>query len=174
VFYNFSSGPTSLPPHGRRDSKRVKVSRTCDYCKLYRVRCDADIPCSRCVANKTKCSLMPESEDSRRPGSRMVTSDASLSSRATTASLDKPSFTSLNRDIVRPTDASAGAVPISSKPEGMDSTVGFMFRISAYCSTISQLSSDTSHDSPPPYPSPDQPLLLNADKAPSTAAVLSK
>ncbi|KAI1407229.1 hypothetical protein F5Y13DRAFT_195576 [Hypoxylon sp. FL1857] len=54
----------------------------------------------------------------------------------------------------------------------MDSTVGFMSKISAFCSAISQLSSNSIDDLPPPYPSANGQLLRNMGNGLPT--VLSK
>jgi hypothetical protein len=46
----------------------------------------------------------------------------------------------------------------------MDSTVGFMSKINAFCSSISHLSSNFPDDSPPSYSSLARPLALNATR----------
>ncbi|KAI1082599.1 fungal-specific transcription factor domain-containing protein [Whalleya microplaca] len=150
MFYTFTSTPTS---GGQRNPKRLKVSRACNYCRKYRVRCDAESPCSRCVANNIECVVeppsRPDSESSRYPPNEP------LSTRTT---------------VVPSAASTIAASPVSSKPEEMDSTVGFMTKISTFCSAISQLSSDSLDDSPPPYSLSDR--LPEAGKG--SPIVLSK
>ncbi|KAI2610580.1 hypothetical protein GGR54DRAFT_651731 [Hypoxylon sp. NC1633] len=109
----------------QRNPKRHKVARACNYCRQHRVRCDAESPCSRCVANNIECVV---SSPNHRPPESPQTLQGDSSSTQETA---VPSTRS-------PTPPPPN--PTSSKTEGMDSTVGFMSKISAF------------YDSPPPYP----------------------
>ncbi|KAI1371037.1 fungal-specific transcription factor domain-containing protein [Hypoxylon crocopeplum] len=154
MFYTFASAPAPSGNSSQRNLKRPKVSRACNYCRQHRVRCDTESPCSRCVANNIECVM--SSPGSRPPESPQVPQSDSLSSQETAV----------------PSTRSASPSVVPSKPEGMDSTVGFMSKISAFCSAISQLSSDSVDDSPPPYPSPGGQLLLNASRG--LATVLSR
>lgn len=172
MFYSFSSSPKTNDPLSRRNPKRTKVSRACNYCKNHRVRCDVEIPCSRCVAAKIKCSLASSSSKSKPLRNPPLQRDGSPSFPEVVALPDDPDATSSGQETTIAGTEFPSPIPTSEKPEGMDSTVGFMSRIHAFCSTISQLSSDSPDDSPPPYPSPDQSMLVNTSKAP--CIVLSK
>ncbi|KAF2873553.1 fungal-specific transcription factor domain-containing protein [Massariosphaeria phaeospora] len=48
-----STGPTSNNP---RRPKRQQVARACVYCRTYRIKCDAGLPCRNCKAQGRKCS----------------------------------------------------------------------------------------------------------------------
>ncbi|OTB09801.1 hypothetical protein K445DRAFT_323631 [Daldinia sp. EC12] len=143
MFLTFVSTP-SRNRSSRRNSRRSKVARACNYCRTHRVRCDIELPCSRCLANNIECVSSP-------PG-QQPTGDTQISHTESIPIQEVPD----------PCPQPATSRPASSKPEGMDSMIGFMSRINAFCSTISQLSSDSTGESPPPpYPSPDGRLLLN-------------
>ncbi|KAL7622414.1 hypothetical protein AAE478_007919 [Parahypoxylon ruwenzoriense] len=154
MFYTFASTPTPGGTASQRNPKRPKVARACNYCRQHRVRCDTESPCSRCLANNIECIVSPP--NNRPPESPRISQSDSLSTQETAV----------------PSTRSSTPNPVSSKSDGMDSTVGFMSKISAFYSTISQLPSDPADDSPPPYPSPDRQLLLNVGKEPAT--LLSK
>ncbi|KAI1387800.1 uncharacterized protein F4822DRAFT_407602 [Hypoxylon trugodes] len=155
MFYTFASSSTPGDYSSQRKPKRSKVPRACNYCRRHRVRCDAESPCSRCVANKIECVVSPPSH---RP----------LESPQVSQSNSSPA----QEETIVPCAPVSSPIPPPSKPDNLDSTVGFMSKINAICSAISQLSSDTIDDSPPPYPSPDGQLLLNASRGSTT--VLSK
>ncbi|KAI0124766.1 fungal-specific transcription factor domain-containing protein [Xylariales sp. AK1849] len=172
MFYSFSSSPKTNDPLSRRNPKRTKVSRACNYCKDHRVRCDVEIPCSRCVAANVECSLASSSSILIPPGNLPLPQADALLIRGAVASPEEPDASSSGQETTIAGTEFPNPIPASDKPEGMDSTVGFMSRIHAFCSTISQLSSDSPDDSPPPYPSSDQSMLVNTSKAPYI--VLSK
>ncbi|KAI2469634.1 fungal-specific transcription factor domain-containing protein [Annulohypoxylon bovei var. microspora] len=152
MFYTFASSPGDRS--SRPGEKRSKVSRACNYCRQHRVRCDAASPCSRCLANNIECVAW--SSGYQPPESLRISQDDSLSSQNT----------------IIPSSQATSPSPAVSRSEGIDSTVGFMSKITNFCSTISQLSSNSVDGLPPPYPSADGQLLLDEDKGPST--MLSK
>ncbi|KAI8957432.1 hypothetical protein F5Y11DRAFT_88832 [Daldinia sp. FL1419] len=155
MFYTFASTPSNSRS-SRRNSKRPKVARACNYCRVHRVRCDAELPCSRCLSNNIECVATP-------PGSQPLGS-AQISHDEPTPTQEVPV-----QEVADSCPQTLSSSPASSKPEGMDSTVGFMSKINAFCSTISQLSSDSVGDSPPPpYPSPEGQSLLNGSNGLTT------
>jgi hypothetical protein len=143
MFHTFSSEPPDTSP-SKRKRKRAKVTRACDYCREHRVRCDIEAPCSRCLENKIKCSLsLQSSQDHERPHNPST------------------ELLSTYKPVAWPITRSMDSSP--SKLEEIDSTVGFMSRINAFCSSIEELSSE-SDVSPPPYSSVDRPLVLDPSK----------
>ncbi len=48
--------PSSPPPHRSRQKKRVQVARACDWCRVHRIKCDSDHPCSNCKGRGGQCS----------------------------------------------------------------------------------------------------------------------
>ena len=48
---------TSVPPPGTRQKKRVQVARACDWCRVHRIKCDNDNPCSNCAKRGGRCSI---------------------------------------------------------------------------------------------------------------------
>ncbi|KAI0844483.1 fungal-specific transcription factor domain-containing protein [Daldinia vernicosa] len=154
MFFTFASTPSGSRS-SRRNSRRSKVARACNYCRVHRVRCDVELPCSRCLANNIECVSSPPGQQSSE--NAQTSQDESIPIQEAAGPCSQP----------------APSSPVSSRPDGMDSTVGFMSKINAFCSTISQLSSDCVGDSPPPpYPSPDGQSLLNESNGPTT--VLSR
>jgi hypothetical protein len=47
-----SRGGLSVP---RYSTKRRKISRACDRCRLQRIKCDEQKPCARCVGSEVEC-----------------------------------------------------------------------------------------------------------------------
>ncbi|KAJ5288182.1 hypothetical protein N7478_003868 [Penicillium angulare] len=60
-------GPTGLPSNKNNDgnveqtgafmTKRHKVAKACDRCRLQRIKCDETKPCARCVGSEVECTV---------------------------------------------------------------------------------------------------------------------
>ncbi|KAI1111028.1 fungal-specific transcription factor domain-containing protein [Nemania sp. NC0429] len=196
MFYTFTSG-SSCGGTSQRNAKRYKVTRACDYCRNHRVRCDTETPCSRCVANNIECVLSPPANRSleiRAEPSRASntvdggtatagassTTTTSISTRTTTGAVDSPSSSTgastapiLSTPAASAPAASGTATPVS-RLEAMDSTVGFMSKISAFCSSISHLSPSLPDDSPPSYGSLSHSLAFHGTGEGGSRTELSK
>lgn len=49
--------PSSSPPPPRpRPKKRSQVARACDWCRVHRVKCDNELPCSNCQDRGVRCT----------------------------------------------------------------------------------------------------------------------
>ena len=48
-------GDASIPPRSRQ-KRRSQVARACDWCRVHRVKCDSDHPCSNCQSRGVRCS----------------------------------------------------------------------------------------------------------------------
>jgi len=48
--------PSPLPPPRSRQKKRGQVARACDWCRIHRIKCDNDRPCSNCKGRGGQCS----------------------------------------------------------------------------------------------------------------------
>ncbi|KAK4186656.1 transcriptional activator protein acu-15 [Podospora australis] len=61
-----SSSAPGAPPSGERTSnirpKRSQVSRACDWCRVHRIKCDAEQPCHNCRSRGGTCSTTGASE----------------------------------------------------------------------------------------------------------------
>lgn len=145
-------------------SRRQKIAKACDFCREHRVRCESITPCPQCVANNVACH---RSRPSKTPQKRKRGQDNNTRSDVSLAEND--SFE------VAPTNDSSHAVevetaaPTPSPEENLawtshktDSMLGFIARINAFCSGVSQLSPDptppatdpsTSLDHEPSFPS---------------------
>ncbi|KAI0898950.1 fungal-specific transcription factor domain-containing protein [Annulohypoxylon nitens] len=153
MFYTFASSPGNRS--SRPGAKRSKVSRACHHCRQHRVKCDAASPCSRCLSNNIKC--VPWSSNPRASESPQISQD------------DCPP----RQDIITVSSTQPASLCFTeSRPEGMDSSVGFMNRITTFCSTISQLSSNSMDGILLPYPCADGQLLL--DESEDFPTMLSK
>lgn len=47
---------TFVPPPRTRQRKRGQVARACDWCRVHRIKCDSDNPCSNCKNRGGQCS----------------------------------------------------------------------------------------------------------------------
>lgn len=47
--------PSSQPLHRSRRKKREQVARACDWCRVHRIKCDSDYPCSNCRDRGGQC-----------------------------------------------------------------------------------------------------------------------
>ncbi|KAI9700616.1 MAG: hypothetical protein M1836_001983 [Candelina mexicana] len=45
-----------VPPPRTRQRKRGQVARACDWCRVHRIKCDSDNPCSNCKNRGGQCS----------------------------------------------------------------------------------------------------------------------
>ncbi|KAI1421486.1 hypothetical protein F5Y12DRAFT_700806 [Xylaria sp. FL1777] len=172
MFYTFTSGSPSGGATLQRNPKRHKVTRACDYCRKHRVRCDAETPCARCVANNVACVLSPSinrpmetaaSVDSSTGASTGTsTGGSTVRSPSTPASSVATAVVTAATAATAVTAALSGSATPVSRLEGMDSTVGFMSKINAFCSSISHLSPDLPDGSPPSYGPLARPLTFNA------------
>ena len=45
-----------VPPPRTRQKKRGQVARACDWCRVHRIKCDSDTPCSNCKNRGGQCS----------------------------------------------------------------------------------------------------------------------
>ncbi|ODQ68750.1 hypothetical protein LIPSTDRAFT_66846, partial [Lipomyces starkeyi NRRL Y-11557] len=48
--------PESRPPPRPKPKKRSQVARACDWCRVHRIKCDSDHPCSNCKNRGGQCS----------------------------------------------------------------------------------------------------------------------
>ena len=48
---------TSIPPPATRQKKRSQVARACDWCRVHRIKCDNDNPCSNCTKRGGQCRI---------------------------------------------------------------------------------------------------------------------
>lgn len=131
---------STLSPFRRTElaARRRKIARACDFCREQRVRCEAVAPCPQCVANNVAChrsrpSITPRkrnwtrsSEGAERPppGEALVDATSIDDSQSVEASAQTPS----------PEENLAWT------SHQTDSMLGFIARINAFCSGISQLS----------------------------------
>ncbi|OKL58528.1 hypothetical protein UA08_06372 [Talaromyces atroroseus] len=126
-------------------ARRRKVTKACDFCREHRVRCETATPCPQCVSNNVVCN---RSRPSIIPRERkMVRIDGGRNR----SSIEQPSA---HEPLVNATPAcESGPVEVSSRtpsPEEnlawtshrTDSMLGFIARINAFCSGVSQLSLD--------------------------------
>ncbi|KAI8945454.1 fungal-specific transcription factor domain-containing protein [Xylaria longipes] len=188
MFYTFTSGSPSGGTTPQRNPKRLKVTRACDYCRKHRVRCDTETPCSRCVASNVQCLFSPpvnrsietridlgpalETAGGGRAAS-IATSASATATAATASTVD--SLTALTPSTpVSPAAAASGTTTPASRLGRMDSTVAFMSKINAFCSSISHLSPNFPDDSPPPHGSLARPLAFNAARDGGSRMELSK
>ncbi|KAK9481546.1 fungal-specific transcription factor domain-containing protein [Lipomyces starkeyi] len=51
-----SASGGSSSPHRPRQKKRSQVARACDWCRVHRIKCDNDHPCSNCKSRGGQCS----------------------------------------------------------------------------------------------------------------------
>ncbi|TRX91495.1 hypothetical protein FHL15_007719 [Xylaria flabelliformis] len=195
MFYTFASSSPSGGTSSQRNPKRYKVTRACDYCRKHRVRCDTETPCSRCVANNVQCLFSSPTSRSieTRPGlgpametagvrraasiATSATTTTTVNSVATTGTVDSSAGASTALTPSTPVSSAAapsGATTPASRLGGMDSTVGFMSKINAFCSSISHLSPNFPDDSPPSYGSLARPLAFNATREGGPRMELSK
>ncbi|KAI0436299.1 fungal-specific transcription factor domain-containing protein [Xylaria telfairii] len=192
MFYTFTSGSPSGGTTPQRNAKRYKVTRACDYCRKHRVRCDTETPCSRCVANNVECLFSPPLNRSIETRTELglamepardqqVVSIATSATAArtvdTTSTVDSSGAASTALTPSTPVSsvaAASGTTTPVSRLGGMDSTVGFMSKINAFCSSISHLSPNFPDDSPPSYGSLARPLAFDATREPASRMELSK
>ncbi|KAK9238925.1 fungal-specific transcription factor domain-containing protein [Lipomyces kononenkoae] len=48
--------PLTQPPPRHQQRKRSQVARACDWCRVHRIKCDSDHPCSNCKTRGGQCS----------------------------------------------------------------------------------------------------------------------
>lgn len=65
MFHNFHLAD---PPHRRAESlprRREKVTRACERCRTFRIKCGEKKPCSQCMNEKVRCvfSSLPSTEE---------------------------------------------------------------------------------------------------------------
>lgn len=135
MFYNFA------PPHSI--AKRRRVDRACEFCRRHRVRCDASTPCAQCVANNAVCSR-PKPTHARSNRAASI-SDPEQESRSNT-SPESPDHSSVS-------GAQQQQVVQISVNNQVDSTLGFVTRMTTFCSSVF-LQCLPHNDDPGPYRSP--------------------
>ncbi|OJJ96051.1 hypothetical protein ASPACDRAFT_1875621 [Aspergillus aculeatus ATCC 16872] len=127
-------------------SRRRRIAKACDFCREHRVRCEAATPCPPCVANNIVCRrsrpVNPPRKVSQRcrrnciqpPGRGVLKQSADRSSVERTPVNDAQPVES-----VPPPSPSASA-NLAWTSHKIDSTLGFIARINAFCGGESQLS----------------------------------
>ncbi|KAE8146604.1 hypothetical protein BDV25DRAFT_143531 [Aspergillus avenaceus] len=114
--------------------KRRKVGRACDFCRERRVRCDPSSPCTPCVQNNVECIRGTPS-----PGNARVTEEQSAQ--------HAPHGEYMGSGVITQPEPMAVASPSAAPPQTllyllgsnntscrMDSVVGFVSQINAFCS----------------------------------------
>lgn len=158
MFHNFESQRPLV--------KRRKVSRACDFCRVQRVRCDVSTPCTQCVANKVACSRLRPSEG--RPNRKQPTLQrAGLAipqnsfDKAEDSGVD-PLITPQETPLSPGENGNVAPRDTGSSNTRLESMLGFISRLNAFCSGISQGSQGSPTDDPPPtYTSPFSSELLD-------------
>lgn len=121
-------------------SKRRKVNRACNHCRDSRVRCDPTTPCSPCVQNNINCS---------RRGDSLINTGFNVDRQSSSGQLAQDA--SIEPPIIAP----------DSPPERMDSMLGFILRINAFCSGVLQLREPSSFSPNEPHPSSMSPFCFD-------------
>ncbi|KAJ5706651.1 hypothetical protein N7488_006452 [Penicillium malachiteum] len=118
--------------------RRRKIAKACDFCREHRVRCEATTPCPPCVANNITCHRSRPERTSKKRRSSQNGDDANDETTGTDAVLG---------DTVSNTDTQTvdASEPIPSPEANLawtshktDSTMGFIARITVFCSHVSQ------------------------------------
>ncbi|OQE31379.1 hypothetical protein PENSTE_c001G07335 [Penicillium steckii] len=137
---------STFPPPGRREltSRRRKINQACDFCRKHRIRCETTTPCPPCVANNVTCIRSRQSNTPRKKegiqsqNRRNEQLPGGSSWAPVAAASDSP-----------PRDEEH-VPPIPSPEENLawtshktDSMLGFISRINAFCSGVSELSPGT-------------------------------
>ena len=84
----FHSFHLAGPPHGRPESlprRREKVTRACERCRTFRIKCGEKKPCSPCRNGKVRCvfsSLPSTEEQEQEPASPVLSLNKSASAEA--------------------------------------------------------------------------------------------
>ncbi|KAJ5292057.1 hypothetical protein N7478_001308 [Penicillium angulare] len=130
-------------------ARRRKIAKACDFCREHRVRCEAATPCPQCVANSVTCNRSRSSQTTKRKSvaRRVAVADAQLTDRLTQ-----------NTPLAAALPSSTASIPTPSSSENLawtshktDSILGFIARMNAFCSSVSEISpSSTSADGPHP------------------------
>lgn len=139
MFYNFSA-PKAI-------TKRRRVNRACGRCRVQRIRCDTNTPCSQCVDQGILCSRLSASETSNRRELRKNEQELRHARRKS------PNNEGLD---THQSHAEISRQQLSESGYQLDSTLDFVTRINAFCSQVLQSSSwtDSHEDDPGPYRSP--------------------
>ncbi|KAJ5861517.1 uncharacterized protein N7529_008827 [Penicillium soppii] len=156
MFSRFSSSNSPLT------AKRRKVSRACDFCREHRVRCEAATPCPQCVANHISCSRKSQSNLQRLPnnGRKRQSSplDVDVDQEETISTLEQTLASRSNgpQDATSSAQLTPESLNVPDSGQRMDSMLGFIARIDAFCSGVSQLTTSMSPegDAPPESTSP--------------------
>lgn len=128
---------------GRRElaSRRRKINQACDFCRKHRVRCETATPCPPCVANNIICHRSDQSKAPRRKeGIRNYNRRDDQSSTVSCSGPVTPTIDSWPREeeLVPPTPSPEENLAWISRKT--DSMLGFISRINAFCSGVSELS----------------------------------
>ncbi|KAJ5096723.1 hypothetical protein N7456_007444 [Penicillium angulare] len=132
------------PPLTGLAARRRKISKACDFCREHRVRCEAVTPCPQCVANEVTCT---RSLSSQNPKRKIL---ARRTAAAEPQSINRPSQnTSSASALPSPT----APIPTPSSAENLawtsqktDSILGFIARMNAFCSSVSEISPSSTSD----------------------------
>jgi len=122
-------------------SRRRKINQACDFCRKHRVRCETTTPCPQCVANNITCHRSDQSKAPRRKEAirnHNRRNDQSLRrscSGPVTAAVDS---SPRDEEHVPPTPSPEENLAWTSHKT--DSMLGFISRINAFCSGVSELS----------------------------------
>ncbi|CAG9991763.1 unnamed protein product [Clonostachys byssicola] len=63
---NAASSQSKKPNQEPKRHRRDQVTRACNWCRAYRVKCDNDLPCHNCVSRGTQCSRDGETGEQKR------------------------------------------------------------------------------------------------------------
>lgn len=120
--------------------RRRKTPKACDFCRAHRVRCEADTPCPQYRANNVTCNR-----------STLLKRQSKLiwAQNNDTAARHLVGRSSIDTTPVNDAQSSKSAILTPSQPANLkwtfhktDSSWGFIARINAFCSQVSQLTPD--------------------------------
>ncbi|KAJ5737771.1 uncharacterized protein N7483_002896 [Penicillium malachiteum] len=132
--------------------RRRKIAKACDFCREHRVRCEATTPCPPCIANNITCHRSRPERTSRKSCLSQNYDDANIEV------IDGVLGDTVSNTDTQTVDASE---PIPSPEANLawtshktDSIMGFIARITVFCSHMSQtFSTSTPSASDPPLES---------------------
>ncbi|KAI0108844.1 fungal-specific transcription factor domain-containing protein [Nemania sp. FL0031] len=177
----------------RKHRVRCDTETPCSRCVANNVECVFSPPAGRTIESRTESSPALETPCRGRAGSIATTvittathaassagTVGSVGGTSSSASADAGGSSAGASSVLTPSTPASSAPTMSgiatpiSRLEGMESTVGFMSRISAFCSSISHLSPNFPDESPPSYGSLSRPLAFNIAREGEPPAELSK
>ncbi|KAJ5112795.1 hypothetical protein N7532_000840 [Penicillium argentinense] len=121
-------------------ARRRKIAKACNFCREHRVRCEATTPCPQCVANAVPCH---RSRPSNTPQTKRQTRRDSGIINSSPAGHLAPTKPPNDSTVEVPAPSPSPTSNLAWTSHKTDSMLGFIARINAFCSGVSQLSPDT-------------------------------